>query len=307
MDNDCRSTAEDLACTAAEALMAGDSGRAMPMLAEALRLDPLNAYANILMSDHSAPGTAKRIQYARDALEGASRYLGHAIIQRPDQRHLTRHVIAALGDHLTDLGRPRARPRLPQHHADGTSMTALRDFERTQPFHDAWDDMQIRDYLRALFALGKALAEGDRPAEAVIHFRELLTQSPWDRFGCAPWLVAALIRLGMYTEAEQWVEIYEDNSDTGFPSAFWTRLARGLVCIARGEYDEAYEALGHAYDVDDPTNIVDLLAIGKKPPQGFDLELSDAEIARSNIWRAFQPTVMAKSIFQDAIKAACAD
>lgn len=304
MDEDDMAQAEDLACAAAEAFMCGDDARAMPMLREAHRLDPLNAYANILMSGVSAPGSRARLQHARDALEGATRLLGHAIIQRPDQRHVTTHVATALGDQLTGLGRPRPRPRPKVHHTDATSAAALRSFEREQPFHDAWSDMTMRDYLRALFALGKALAESERPAEAVIHLRELLTQSPWDRFGAAPWLVSTLIRLGMLVEAERWIEIYEDHGETGFPSAFWTTLARGLLHVARHEPDEAMETLGDAQDMDDPTNILHLLSACTVPPQGLDLQLADHEVAPTNVLRAFWPTVWAIPLFQQAIAAA---
>lgn len=305
MEQNVYGKAEDLACAAADALGRGDKRKAHALLTEALKLDERNAYANILLSGLAPAGDPKRLQHARDALEGAVRFLGHAAINRPDQRHLLDHADQALLDlEAGRQGKESLRRKPKAHYKGGTSPDALRAFERDQPFHDQWVELPMRDYLRALFALGKELAETCRPAEAVIHFREMLAMSPVDRFGAAAWLVSALIRIGLLVEAERWIELYEEHDDTGFPSAFWTSFARGLIMVARGAHDEGVEQLRESYDLDEGTNVFHLLLTGRQPPIGGTHEIPDDNVAPVNLLRAFHPTVSTLPLYQRALQEA---
>lgn len=305
MEMDKFQQAEELACAAADALEHGDKPRARTLLTQAMGIDGMNAYANILLSGMTPAGDPKRLQHARDALEGAARFLGHHAINRPDQRHVLVHVDQALLDKQSEWkGQQPRKRRAKTHYKGGTDAAAIRAHERDQPFQDQWVELYMRDYLRALFTLGKELAETGRTAEATIHFRELLAMSPWDRFGGAPWLVSALIRVGLLAEAERWIEIYEEHGDTGFPSAFWTAFARGMLMVARGEGEDAVQALRDSYDMDEGTNVFHLLLTGRDPPIGGTHEIPDDNVAPINLLRAFHPTVSTTPLYKQALEAA---
>ena len=93
-----------------------------------------------------------------------------------------------------------------------------------------WKDLETRPYMQARLGLAQALADLNRHADAVAHYRALLELDPNDSLGVRYILLAHLVQEGANDEAGRLLAEYEDDTQ-----ALW--LFGRLLWRYRGEGD----------------------------------------------------------------------
>ena len=194
---------------------------------EALMLDPLCTHA-LLQKASRLTDLENRLLLERQALEGAAR----SVVS--DQSHLIERFRS-----YDKTARRQWGDRVEQDEDENIHVFA--EATSSGAFTDRWPELSMRDYVSALFSLGETLVRLGRPAEAVVHLRELCSQSPSNRYNSKVWLCAAHLQLGDFAGAERIARI-ETNEDIR-----WGAKVIALCETVDGRRTAKYFAEEHPY------------------------------------------------------------
>jgi tetratricopeptide (TPR) repeat protein len=174
--------------------------------------------AQARMFDAFAAKGKKRIKLAREAL-AISPDCADAYVLLAEEEADTLDEALALYEQGVEAGRRALPPEYFQEHAGMF-----------------WGIVETRPFMRALAGAADCLAESDRRAEAVAHWREMLRLNPNDNQGVRVPLLIALLEAGDDAGARRLIKQYEKDYSAAW---MWSRLLLTFRTQGPGKKTEA--------------------------------------------------------------------